>query len=868
MEVAGEAPSTLGNPNPAGISNEEAAAKRRELVRGREETFRELDRRVREISQSLRDTYREYGLIPANLLDTWDGNPNFNLAYDNTLEAHRPPGMSQNQWNEDMFHATYVPLTQMLESTEPYLKLLSNLFGETEKNPAVDVFGDEVRSALGRQSPPDAILAQLQLMTHMGLIRGERSVTLGAFYDAAQANPNDYLWKAEEGDFVSSPQKRDPLTGLPEITEETPRSGSDTAAMRENLGVESIVAGDRGTPAEREGKGTFRFKRDGKVLTVHTYWAPLTKAIRNAERLPRSIVGMKVIGGFSRWIAIANTTLSPGFAVTNLIRDFMTAKINLSEKNGLHELNKHVTLRNWKRAMKAYWGELNNLPMPTEQADPEGYKWRMLVQRYMAAGAHTAFFQMRTSFDHYMEVERLSRSNAQTSNPAKIWQMLQAVYNVMNTANTTIENAVRLIAFAAAVDPKIGTIQHSDAQAASIAKNLTVNFQKRGHASTWLGALYVFFNATMQGNMRIIGAFKRSPKVRRITYAIAAGGFVNALMNEILGGDDDDGRSWYSQVPEHVRERNMVLLIPGGQGRYVSIPLPYGFNAFWVTGDALGSSIFADNVSKGPGQHSLLMRPLTAFHNTFNPVASNSLARAVAPTFAEPAVDIWLNTNYFGSKINPTKAPFDLTQVPDAYNVLDPDTQKIAQFVAQSLGKLTGGSPVTPGRVDVSPGTLRYLFEYLGGTGLAGATVSRTLDAIPLYFSGEVDKAVRKTPVIRRLYGMVPEFNHRERFYQLREFLANLEEERTYLRSLRAEQPELYQDFMEENEVFWSSQIMARMDTAQRIVGNLTEKKNKVRALADKTPGQKLRMERYDERIDAVLMRFNEMYYDAINSRQ
>ena len=343
---------------------------------------------------------------------------------------------------------------------------------------------------------------------------------------------------------------------------------------------------------------------------------------------------------------------------------------------------------------------------------------------------------------------------------------------------------------------------------------------------------------------------------------------VNAIMQELLGGDDDDGQSWYSKVPEHVRERNWVMMIPGSGGRYVSIPLPYGFNAFWVAGDSMGSAVFHDPSAPGPDQHSLLMRPLSAFHNTFNPVASNSFIRSLTPTFAEPVHDIVTNRNYFGSMINPEVSPFDTTPPPDAFNVLDPDQNRIAQGVVQTLGKLTGGSPVKSGKIDIAPGTIRYLFEYLGGSGLAGATLARTMDALPLMLQGDFEKAARKTPVIRRLYGMTPEFNHKERYYQLRTFLANLEEEKDYMRSMRKQEPELYADFMEENKVFWSTNMVRRMKTADRQIKKLTKSRNKIRAQANKTQGQLQRMSLYNAHIDRIIQSFNDSYYMLVNRNQ
>ena len=43
----------------------------------------------------------------------------------------------------------------------------------------------------------------------------------------------------------------------------------------------------------------------------------------------------------------------------------------------------------------------------------------------------------------------------------------------------------------------------SKQQAASLAKNITVNFNRKGQMATQVGALYAFFNASVQGTARI-----------------------------------------------------------------------------------------------------------------------------------------------------------------------------------------------------------------------------------------------------------------------------------------------------------------------------------------------------------------------------
>ena len=72
------------------------------------------------------------------------------------------------------------------------------------------------------------------------------------------------------------------------------------------------------------------------------------------------------------------------------------------------------------------------------------------------------------------------------------------LFNWLSDYNLAMENAVRLSAY------KVGLEQGmSKQQAASLAKNLTVNFNRKGQVGQQAGAIYAFFNASMQGSARI-----------------------------------------------------------------------------------------------------------------------------------------------------------------------------------------------------------------------------------------------------------------------------------------------------------------------------------------------------------------------------
>ena len=133
-----------------------------------------------------------------------------------------------------------------------------------------------------------------------------------------------------------------------------------------------------------------------------------------------------------------------------------------------------------------------------------------------------------------------------------------------------MENAVRVSAFKVALDQGMST-----ERAASLAKNLTVNFNRKGRQTREIGAFYAFFNAAIQGTVRMWETL-RGPMGRKIMLGGVLLGAVNALIGMAVMGGDDDGDDHWDKIPEFVKERS--LIVPLGREDYLSIPLPLGFH--------------------------------------------------------------------------------------------------------------------------------------------------------------------------------------------------------------------------------------------------------------------------------------------------
>jgi hypothetical protein len=187
--------------------------------------------------------------------------------------------------------------------------------------------------------------------------------------------------------------------------------------------------------------------------------------------------------------------------------------------------------------------------------------WAQLFEEFQREGGKTGYRDMfRTSSERAeaLEAELAKRvkgtfTTKTVGPPSGDW---------LSDYNDAMENAVRLAAYKVGIATGL-----SKQRAASLAKNLTVNFNRKGQATTQAAALYAFFNASVQGTARTLETLA-GPKGKQIIAGGVLLGVLQAMALAAAGFDDDE-------PPEFVREKN--LIIPIGGKKYVTIPMPQGF---------------------------------------------------------------------------------------------------------------------------------------------------------------------------------------------------------------------------------------------------------------------------------------------------
>lgn len=446
------------------------------------------------------------------------------------------------------------------------------------------------------------------------------------------------------------------------------------------------------------------------------------------ERLAKAAAGINSqdfmwLDHLNQFIKKSITAWNPVFTIINSARDTETAYINATGVLGSKGANKMIAYG--KGAMKSIWEFERN----SEFENPNS-EWSQWMQLYLDAGGKTGFRDFRSiievkenldnQFDKTLGVmERIQRG---VTAKEKAGDLLKIGMNgIKNTAKwledlgAVTENVWRVAAFRVAIE------QGKSAQeAAKIARELTVNFNRKGHNARGVERLFLFYNAAIQGTHNLASRAAKDPLYffGKVGGSLLLLGVTAAMMG---GGDDSD--EW-ANIPEETKMRGIPFHVAGQ--RFV-IPMAYGFGLIPYAGMKMVEMAKYEQ-SKGKYGVSVEqgMRQLvnaTMLH--FNPFGGQQMTDAISgegssalqwitPTVGDPLVQIYDNTNVFGKRLRPEGFNQDDT-LPDSEKVFDHQRGTWYDNLAKGLNTATGGNSVEAGVVSVAPSSIKAWADLLAG---------------------------------------------------------------------------------------------------------------------------------------------------------
>ena len=168
--------------------------------------------------------------------------------------------------------------------------------------------------------------------------------------------------------------------------------------------------------------------------------------------------------------------------------------------------------------------------------------------------------------------------------------------------------------------------------------------------ATQVGALYAFFNASVQGTARIaetlfeqhggdIKNVRLSKKGKQIVLGGIMLGSMQALLLAAAGYDDDE-------PPEFIRERNLIL--PVGDGKYLTLAMPLGLHV--IPGIGRIATEFVLSGGKDPLKRIAAFGSM--FADAFNPVGSAGWSlQTITPSVVDPFAALDENKDFTGKEI-------------------------------------------------------------------------------------------------------------------------------------------------------------------------------------------------------------------------
>lgn len=612
-----------------------------------------------------------------------------------------------NSWKKAFPH--YVPLHREDKGDNSFISFIGQ---------GISVRGSFAKARTGSKRKVVDILGSLAQQRDRAIVMVEKNKVGNALLALAEMNPQDEFWRVDdptaggawEGDVT-------PGGGLPTISGLDASGHTYTVVNPNYKALPNVIVTKVKQP-------------DGSIKERSVVFddSPNSRSLRLAQSLknldaPEMGQFLGAAAKVTRYFAAVNTQFNPVFGVVNLVRDVQSGLFNLSSTplRGKHaQVAKLVP-----SALRGIYADLRAIRKgqhPTSQ-------WAQEFEEFQREGGQTGFRDMfQTAEDRGEKIKsELARLNREGKPLGQSELLFDTLKNWLSDYNTTMENSMRLAAYKVAKENGM-----SKAAAANLAKNLTVNFNKKGQLGTQIGALYAFFNASTQGTARLAQTLA-GPAGKKI---VVGGLLLGAMQALALSGFDED------EPPEFVRQRSLIL--PFGD-KYISIPMPLGLHVLPNIG-RVGTDIVMSGFRDTPKK---VMNLLDLFADAFNPVGNAGLSlQTIAPTGIDPLAALAENRDWTGKPIaREDYSP--LTPEPGFARAKD-TASAIGKGVSEGLNWLSGGTEFTAGALSPTPDQIDFLLgQVFGGVGrelLKGAQTTQSL------VSGE-ELPTYKMPLVGRFIG-------------------------------------------------------------------------------------------------------------------
>jgi hypothetical protein len=625
------------------------------------------------------------------------------------------------------------------------------------------VKGPFSRAAVGSSRKVVDILANLAAQRERAIVRGEKMRVAKALYGLVVSNPNPGFWLAFDPDAIKNPQEAiNDLVAMGLNKDDAKNLIDEPVTRRIDPVTNTVVERPNSLLINSRTSMPVRINGKEKYIIFNANDPRATRMAEAMKNLDADQLGrvLNYTQQITQYFAKINTQYNPIFGVINFARDIQGAVLQLST-TPLRYKKKEVLSGVLGALRGIYAEERRSRAGKPPSKDSYAELWREFQEMGGQTGFRDQFSRMQDRADALQAI--LDPSSWTKSPLGKVFtaggtlkvpletarKIAAPVFDWLSDYNQTMENAVRLSAYKVAKEQKKNGVREiTDEQAASLAKNLTVNFNRKGQIGRQAGALYAFFNAAVRGTARMYETL-RGPAGQKIIWGGLILGSAQAALLAAFDFDEDE-------PPDFVKERNIV--IPTGGGKYITVPMPLGYNVIPNT-----SRILTEWTMSGfKDTHKRVAQITGAALDMFNPIGNAGWSiQTLAPTVADPLVALAENKDWTGKPI--AKEDISNLDPTPGYSRSKETASYISKAMAKFLNAATGGTDYTPGGASPTPDQIDYLIGQL--TGGVGRELLKAEQTVTSQFTGE-ELPIYKVPLVGRFVGdSEGQAAERNRFY-------------------------------------------------------------------------------------------------------
>jgi hypothetical protein len=380
------------------------------------------------------------------------------------------------------------------------------------------IMGKEDRSALGRRSLGSDLIGHAVLQNEEAVVRAGKNAVSQSFVNMIRENRQQLADVAE-------------IIGKRKMT-----YVFDRRSGRVRRAVDNSVQKDDSVLVAKFG---------GDEIFVKIKDPRIAKAMNQRATLGNNGAGAMMQGllKINRFLAATRTSFNPEFMIANFLRDLTTAGLNISEVE-LAGLRRDIL----KSLPSALIGVREGVRKETSSSP-----WAKVYAAFKKRGGQTAYYGIRELGDTIRKMNAELSTDVGGTALGKSVKAVKTIGKFVDDYNTIIENGIRVSTFKHLRDRFVTdendpiNVRKGEERAAFIAKNLTVNFNMGGDMKPMMNALYLFYNAGLQGSMAMINPLIRSKKVRRLWGTVLAAGVLQDILMNLISPEDDDGIKEYDK---------------------------------------------------------------------------------------------------------------------------------------------------------------------------------------------------------------------------------------------------------------------------------------------------------------------------------